>query len=212
MTSPFTYDVTSGLWTLGDGLAQMHGLTPHDVVTTQTLLDRIHLEDRTEMLQRFQHHLRHEGAYSCAYRMTDAEGQTRRLRFVGNSLAAGGRIFRLEGFVLDIGEEITQWQAEPVTASAAHRATIEQAKGVLMLAFGVDHDDAFRMLVGYSQQRNTKLREVAALVTGEVSKPPLLTPAERVDRLLRAIGDPQVDQGGAGDETDAEPEHRAIPS
>ncbi|WP_367127085.1 ANTAR domain-containing response regulator [Saccharothrix sp. HUAS TT1] len=41
------------------------------------------------------------------------------------------------------------------------RAEIDQAKGVLMAAHGVDADEAFGRLVVESQQHNTKLREVA---------------------------------------------------
>lgn len=41
------------------------------------------------------------------------------------------------------------------------RAEIDQAKGVLMAAHGVDADEAFAQLVTESQQRNTKLRDVA---------------------------------------------------
>lgn len=41
------------------------------------------------------------------------------------------------------------------------RATIEQAKGVLMADHGLDADEAFNVLTRYSQERNRKLRLVA---------------------------------------------------
>ena len=51
------------------------------------------------------------------------------------------------------------------------RAEIDQAKGVLMAAHGVDADEAFRQLVAESQQHNTKLREVARNLLASVRRP-----------------------------------------
>jgi GAF domain-containing protein len=44
------------------------------------------------------------------------------------------------------------------------RATIEQAKGIVMAHFGGTADEAFARLVAYSSTHNTKLRDVAALI------------------------------------------------
>jgi GAF domain-containing protein len=51
------------------------------------------------------------------------------------------------------------------------RAEIDQAKGVLMAAHGVDAEEAFARLVTESQQHNTKLREVARNLLASVRKP-----------------------------------------
>jgi GAF domain-containing protein len=42
-----------------------------------------------------------------------------------------------------------------------NRAVIEQAKGILIGAQGIDEDEAFGLLVGASQRENTKLRDIA---------------------------------------------------
>ena len=52
------------------------------------------------------------------------------------------------------------------------RAEIDQAKGVLMAAHGVDADEAFSQLVAESQQHNTKLREVARNLLTSVRRKP----------------------------------------
>jgi AmiR/NasT family two-component response regulator len=48
-----------------------------------------------------------------------------------------------------------------------HRAVIEQAKGLLMGAEGVDEEQAFQILVRASQRENIKLRAIAQRITKE---------------------------------------------
>jgi hypothetical protein len=43
----------------------------------------------------------------------------------------------------------------------ASRAIIEQAKGMIMLAYGRGASDAFELLIDASQRANTKLRNLA---------------------------------------------------
>lgn len=47
------------------------------------------------------------------------------------------------------------------------RDVIGQAKGILMERYDVNNDDAFQLLVGASQNTNTKLIEVARSLAGE---------------------------------------------
>jgi GAF domain-containing protein len=51
--------------------------------------------------------------------------------------------------------------AENLTTALASRATIEQAKGVIMATAGCDPDEAFARLRQQSQYENRKLRDVA---------------------------------------------------
>lgn len=51
---------------------------------------------------------------------------------------------------------------EGLTEAMASRATIEQAKGIVMARSGVDADAAFDVLVRASQRENRRLREIAA--------------------------------------------------
>lgn len=48
------------------------------------------------------------------------------------------------------------------------RAAIEQAKGMLMLRYGVDADRAFAVLRRWSQDSNTKLRTIADALVNAV--------------------------------------------
>jgi GAF domain-containing protein len=51
----------------------------------------------------------------------------------------------------------------------AHRAPIEQAKGMLMAMHGIDADAAFAMLSTQSQKENRKVRDIAREFVSEVS-------------------------------------------
>ncbi|GAA5072168.1 ANTAR domain-containing protein [Nocardia iowensis] len=68
----------------------------------------------------------------------------------------------------------------------AARAVIEQAKGALMLVYGVDAEQAFSMLRRRSQATNTKLRALAAQLIAELPSLDLAPPELRakVDYLL----------------------------
>ncbi|GGG03669.1 transcriptional regulator [Rhodococcoides trifolii] len=52
--------------------------------------------------------------------------------------------------------------ADGLREAMAHRAPIEQAKGILMALRGIDADTAFEVLADQSQRTNRKLRDVAA--------------------------------------------------
>lgn len=76
---------------------------------------------------------------------------------------------------------------EVVAEVAAHRAVIDQAKGMLSLVYGIDADSAFALLRWRSQTANVKLRALAAQLLVDfrsVSSDPALPPRSTFDRLL----------------------------
>ena len=54
-----------------------------------------------------------------------------------------------------------------VAEIANNRAVIDQAKGMLILVYGVDEEGAFEMLRRRSQSTNTKLRTLAAQLVAD---------------------------------------------
>jgi GAF domain-containing protein len=60
---------------------------------------------------------------------------------------------------------------EQLNEAMQSRATIEQAKGVLMAQSGVSADEAFGLLRRASQRENVKLREIAARIVERARKP-----------------------------------------
>ena len=96
----------------------------------------------------------------------------------------------LEGYVIDLTvlrvEGARGAATEAVQSSARHRAVIEQAKGALMLTFGLSADAAFALLTWHSQRSNRKVRAIAADLMAHVHEDELSGQRLRVamERIL----------------------------
>ncbi|GAB3437210.1 hypothetical protein GCM10027517_08430 [Phycicoccus ginsengisoli] len=185
---PYRYDPRLDSWEVGAPWLSLHGLPPRRPFTTEDLLLRVHPDDLRATRDWLQEQVARPGTSSHTYRMRTGQRSGRRVRLVAHAVRdRAQRTSRLDGFLLDITGDISRWQTEAVTASATYRATIEQAKGALMLAFCVDEETAFRMLVAYSQGRNAKLRDVAAFITEAIKDPRLAHPDHPVESLVDVI-------------------------
>jgi hypothetical protein len=161
-------------------------LAPGQEPTTEVILSSMLAEDRPVMLERFRRHLEEAGPYSCVYRMTDAQDRVRRVIFVGQSEAAGGMVKRLTGFVVDLTEPLRESATTAVAAAMEHRACIEQAKGALMLSFGIEEGAAFELPRAYSNHHNLKLAVVAQHIVAGLSDP-AFSQADPVRSLLDIV-------------------------
>lgn len=74
-----------------------------------------------------------------------------------------------------LGNAQAYWDAcnlsENLTQAMRSRATIEQAKGIIMANSGVNADAAFEMLRQASQRTNRKLRDIATEIVRRASEP-----------------------------------------
>ena len=186
---PYRYDTGSDAWDVDEQWLALHGLPPHRPFTTEDLLECVDPNDRPSTRTWLEEHVALPGTSSHTYRMRAGRRTGRRVRLVAHTVADPSTrgASRVDGFLLDITGDISRWQSEAVTASSAYRATIEQAKGALMLAFCVDEETAFRMLCGYSQRRNAKLRDVAAFITDAIGDPHLAHPDHPVESLVDVV-------------------------
>lgn len=186
---PYRYDTALDAWDVDEQWLALHGLPAHRPFTTVDLLDCVDPEDRPSTRSWLEEQVVEPGTSSHTYRMRTGQRSGRRVRLVAHTVAdpAIPGVCRVDGFLLDITGDISRWQSEAVTASSAYRATIEQAKGALMLAFCVDEETAFRMLCGYSQRRNAKLRDVAAFITDAIGDPHLAHPDHPVESLVDVV-------------------------
>ena len=72
-----------------------------------------------------------------------------------------GAILGAAGYFVDVTESVRAGVTAAVSDFANSRAVIEQAKGVLIAAYGVSADDAFAILVQRSQDSNIKVKDIA---------------------------------------------------
>lgn len=195
-TGRFVYHVAGQRWEWDDDVFAIHGYAPGEVEPTTDLIMRHKHEQDRERVEETLHDATENGEPFNIYYRILARDEERRVVLVGEGEYDEGRtpvgkVDRLVGFYLDLTPEMDAASSEAaavaVAAAAEHRETIEQAKGILMLGYGLDADAAFAMLKWWSRNRNVKVREIAGrliVVAGEghVSHPGLR-------RLLDALLD-----------------------
>jgi hypothetical protein len=163
----YAYTVADGEWSWTDGIYLLHGYAPREVpASTEVFLSHKHPEDRSRAAQVLEDAIRDGRPFSCYHRIIDRHQQIRFVLSVGHGLLdAAGEVERVEGFFVDLTQvrrDETQVEVEAALERIGeNRATIEQAKGMVMLTTGCDPDAAFDVLRGYSQHLNLKLHEVA---------------------------------------------------
>jgi hypothetical protein len=98
---------------------------------------------------------------------------------------AAGMVIGTSGFYIDVTRAVQSDVSIAVSEIAASRAEIEQAKGVLMLAYGISADRAFDVLVWRSQETNMKVRELARHFMAAIAHLRLAPrTVEQLDRVL----------------------------
>lgn len=167
-TGRFTFDAATDKWDWDDDVFRIHGLAPGAITpTTDLVLASKHPDDRERVRTLLERVSRSGEAFSISYRLIDAAGVEKRVVLVGDGGGepVEGELVTVEGYYIDLTtdfvEESEEYAQQAVAASAAHRAVIEQAKGALMLAYGLDSEQAFAMLRWWSRNRNVKVRELA---------------------------------------------------
>jgi hypothetical protein len=170
-TGRFHYAHASETWTWSEQVYDIYGFAPGDVVpTTELILSHQHPDDRAEVERLLQRALTTGRPFSSWHRLVDAVGSTRQVVAVGaGDLDDDGALVGVSGFLVDVTEPFRRTAAREVDEAlelmSQSRPVIEQAKGALMMTYGLDEDDAFLLLRRYSQQVNVKVRDVARNVT-----------------------------------------------
>jgi PAS domain S-box-containing protein len=150
-------------WEWSDAVARMHGYENSEAVqpTTELLLRHKHPDDRQQVADALERVLRGE-PFSSRHRIIDTAGRIRTVVVAGDSLLDDtGKVIGTTGFYIDVTEAVQSDITAVLSEAATARARIEQAKGVLMTAYGISAERAFDILVWRSQETNTKLRDLA---------------------------------------------------
>ena len=168
----FTFDVVSGNWEWDDEVYRIHGVAPGSIApTTDYMLRCKHPEDRDRVAAAISHATATGEPFSVSYRLNAEDGIERKVVLVcEGGVCDSDAVTKIDGYFIDLTDdfdhETNKLVREAVAASAEHRATIEQAKGALMLAYGLDADQAFAMLSWWSRNRNVKVRDLAERLVG----------------------------------------------
>ena len=107
------------------------------------------------------------------------------MEVVGDSLLDDtGTVIGTTGFYVDVTEAVQSDITAVLSEAATARARIEQAKGVLMAAYGISAERAFDILVWRSQETNLKLRELATRFLAAINQK---APPERLAYIDHAL-------------------------
>ncbi|WP_280276655.1 PAS and ANTAR domain-containing protein [Nocardia wallacei] len=161
----FRYWFGSRRWEWSAEVARMHGHPPGTEPTTALLLSHKHPDDR-DRLEAWITSVEDGGAFSSRHRIIDAAGQVREVLVVSEPMTdERGAVIGTQGYYIDLSVAAAEYRKEvlddvlPQLVDA--RAVIEQAKGALMLGYGINADQAFAVLRWRSQETNTNLRAIA---------------------------------------------------
>jgi hypothetical protein len=194
----FEYHYDSDTWTWSDTVAIMHGYQPGEVhPSTELVLGHKHPED----LAKVKGLLKQSAApFSSRHRIHTTTGELRSVVVVGDAVTNDeGRIVATRGFYIDVTDsvhaELQQAVSDKVDVILAHREIIDQAKGMLMMAYAIDADAAFGILRWRSQELNVKLVWIAERIVEEL--PALMSrcyPDGRIpiDHYLMTLAAPQT--------------------
>jgi hypothetical protein len=179
-------------WEWSPQVEKMHGYLPGSVTpTTEMVLTHKHPDDYRQIADTLDLIRQTRQAFSSRHRIIDVQGQVHHVVVVGDVLReVDGTAMATHGFYVDVTPSERERQDQvtaAVTVIAEARAVIEQAKGMLMLIYGMDEAAAFELLKWRSQETNVKLRLLAAQVAADflaLSGSEELPPRSAFDKLL----------------------------
>jgi ANTAR domain/PAS fold len=163
----FRFYFTDQRWEWSEQVQRMHGYEPGSVTpTTDLVLSHKHPDDRGQVAATIDQIVNTRQAFSARHRIIDTRGRVRDVVVVGDRFFDDdGDVVGTHGFYIDVSPPAGQANEDIVSAKLAeiseNRAGIEQAKGMLMLIYGISDGAAFELLKWLSQEANIKLRALA---------------------------------------------------
>jgi PAS domain S-box-containing protein len=188
----FRYYFDDDRWEWSPQVEKMHGYLPGSVSpTTEMVLAHKHPDDYRQIADTLSLIRQTRQAFSSRHRIIDVEGRLHHVVVVGDLLHDDdGTVIGTGGFYIDV-TPVEQARQDQMTAAVTKitedRAGIEQAKGMLMLIYGIDEPAAFHLLKWRSQETNVKLRILADKIGADfisLSGTETLPPRSAFDNLL----------------------------
>jgi ANTAR domain-containing protein/PAS domain-containing protein len=178
LTGRFRYDRRADAWWWSAEMFTLHGLAPGSPPPdTEAYLQYQHPEDRARVLEALSRACETGQDFALETRTVRADGQKRDVVLVGECRSDDGTaIAAVEGLAVDITEchppgsptdraQALEAEVGQLRAAMASRASIEQAKGILMLLTSCGDQVAFDLLAHISSHTHRKVRDVALVIT-----------------------------------------------
>ncbi|WP_280262595.1 PAS and ANTAR domain-containing protein [Nocardia wallacei] len=171
----FRFRFSDQRWEWSDEVALMHGYEPGSVrPTTELLLEHKHPDDRELVAATLARSIEEAEPFCSRHRIIDTKGRIRHVIVVGDQMLEDDAVVGTAGYYVDVTEALDAQRQETLSDALPElyeaRAVIEQAKGALMLVYGIGAEQAFRVLTWRSQETNTKLRALAQELVRQVSE------------------------------------------
>ncbi|WP_068007528.1 PAS and ANTAR domain-containing protein [Nocardia pseudobrasiliensis] len=161
-------------WEWSDEVALMHGYEPGMVEpTTELLLNHKHPDDRAQVATTIARSIERAEPFCSRHRIIDTAGRGHHVIVVGDYLVGEDEVVvGSTGYYIDVTDTLAEHRQATLSDALPElyeaRAVIEQAKGALMLVYGIGPEQAFRVLTWRSQETNTKLRTLAQQLITEI--------------------------------------------
>ncbi|MEZ0580084.1 PAS and ANTAR domain-containing protein [Nocardioides sp. MH1] len=163
----FAYHLKDESWEWDDDVYRIHGREPGSVDPTEELVRTSkHVDDVEHVKAVLDRAARDGGSFAVSYRAIRADGSERQVLLTGCCYPRNSDVETIEGYFLDLTtifeDEVRKEASKSIQASSESRSTIEQAKGALMVVYGLSPEAAFTMLQWWSKNHNVKLRDLAS--------------------------------------------------
>lgn len=206
----YRYTVATERWWWSAEVYETYGLEPGSEITTELVSARQHPDDYLHVTALFRDRVGDGAPFASMHRIVDTAGRVRWIVTVGEGTRGpDGTVRELTGYHVDVTDRqiraLSEHAATAVDAATSSRAAIEQAKGALMLVYGIGPEEAFSQLAWQSQHANIKLRELAERLVAAVSGDARTTAGvrQRMDELFyslpRSPEPPERPAAGAGE-------------
>ena len=174
----YRYDLRRSAWWWSSEMSALHGL-PADPAdsSTELLLQSLHPLDRAPTLAALTAAFTEGRPFTLRIRVVRGDGEHRTVVLLGEAETdPDGTVTVVEGVSVDITDcplpdgvadrsDALETEVAQMRAAMASRASIEQAKGILMLLTGCSEHVAFDLLAHISSHTHRKVRDVAGSIT-----------------------------------------------
>ncbi|WP_330234374.1 PAS and ANTAR domain-containing protein [Nocardia sp. NBC_00508] len=161
-------------WEWSDEAAAVYGYAAESTQpSTELLLAHKHPDDRALVARSIDAAVRTGEPFCGRHRVIDTSGRVHHVIVVADRMFDDrGLVVGTTGYLIDVSDALEENRQEILDDTLPElvesRAVIEQAKGVLMVVYGINAEQAFRVLQWRSQETNVKLRTLAHQLVNEI--------------------------------------------